>query len=177
MHHPIRSWTRNALTPAEPSRSSFSRPVGRNTSLTPLMTFILDKAVRPVSRLLGLRFDMDRSESRLRVASTPAPVPFAERLPPVPPEVPHSKSPVLPCWDVEPQRGKYGRGVLSLPRCHHFAIRTYAGPCHCAPAGSHGSLERSTVGRGVTEVCPSSCLVIGDDLVMMTCCCCCCCCC
>jgi len=35
-------------------------------------------AVRPVSRLWGLRFDMDRSESRLRVASTPAPVPFVE---------------------------------------------------------------------------------------------------
>jgi len=35
-------------------------------------------AVRPVSRLWGLSFDMDRSESRLRVASTPAPVPFVE---------------------------------------------------------------------------------------------------
>jgi len=37
-------------------------------------------AVRPVSRLWGLRFDMDRSESRLRVASTPAPVPFVESM-------------------------------------------------------------------------------------------------
>jgi len=37
-------------------------------------------AVRPVSRLWGLSFDMDRSESRLRVASTPAPVPFVESM-------------------------------------------------------------------------------------------------
>eukprot|EP00747_Dinoflagellata_sp_TGD_P139790 gnl/TRDRNA2_/TRDRNA2_175938_c6_seq6.p1 gnl/TRDRNA2_/TRDRNA2_175938_c6~~gnl/TRDRNA2_/TRDRNA2_175938_c6_seq6.p1 ORF type:complete len:1830 (+),score=285.34 gnl/TRDRNA2_/TRDRNA2_175938_c6_seq6:718-5490(+) len=41
---------------------------------------ILYHAVRPLSRLWGLHFDMDRSESRLRVASTPAPVPFIEKL-------------------------------------------------------------------------------------------------
>lgn len=48
-----------------------------------LAFFVLfHKAVQPLSRLPGLSFDLDRSESRLRVASTPAPVPFVEHLPP-----------------------------------------------------------------------------------------------
>lgn len=42
---------------------------------------MLHAAVKPLSRLWGLQYDMDRSESRLRVASTPAPVPFVEELP------------------------------------------------------------------------------------------------
>mmetsp|Transcript_29496 Transcript_29496/g.84815 ORF Transcript_29496/g.84815 Transcript_29496/m.84815 type:complete len:504 (-) Transcript_29496:44-1555(-) len=42
---------------------------------------ILHRAVKPLSKLRFLRYDLDRSESRLRVASTPAPVPFVEELP------------------------------------------------------------------------------------------------
>jgi hypothetical protein len=50
-----------------------------------LAFFVLfHRAVKPVSKLPGLYFDMDRSESRLRVASTPAPVAFVENLPPEP---------------------------------------------------------------------------------------------
>eukprot|EP00929_Paragymnodinium_shiwhaense_P114830 TRINITY_DN8334_c0_g1_i2.p1 TRINITY_DN8334_c0_g1~~TRINITY_DN8334_c0_g1_i2.p1 ORF type:complete len:1861 (+),score=397.04 TRINITY_DN8334_c0_g1_i2:77-5659(+) len=45
---------------------------------------IYHRAVRPLSTLPFLSFDMDRSESRLRIASTPAPVPFCEVLPPQP---------------------------------------------------------------------------------------------
>lgn len=41
-------------------------------------------AVRPLSRLPMWSFNMDRSESRLRVASTPAPVSFCEALPAIP---------------------------------------------------------------------------------------------
>eukprot|EP00747_Dinoflagellata_sp_TGD_P106046 gnl/TRDRNA2_/TRDRNA2_169744_c0_seq1.p1 gnl/TRDRNA2_/TRDRNA2_169744_c0~~gnl/TRDRNA2_/TRDRNA2_169744_c0_seq1.p1 ORF type:complete len:606 (-),score=81.86 gnl/TRDRNA2_/TRDRNA2_169744_c0_seq1:115-1881(-) len=43
-----------------------------------LMAFfvIFHRAVKPLSRLWFLSYDMDRTESRLRVASTPAPVPF-----------------------------------------------------------------------------------------------------
>mmetsp|Transcript_12726 Transcript_12726/g.32086 ORF Transcript_12726/g.32086 Transcript_12726/m.32086 type:complete len:397 (+) Transcript_12726:3-1193(+) len=41
---------------------------------------LLHRAVKPISKLWWLSFDMDRSESRLRVASTPAPVPFVESL-------------------------------------------------------------------------------------------------
>jgi hypothetical protein len=44
---------------------------------------IFHRALKPVSRVWGLSFDLDRSESRLRVASTPAPVPFVETLPPL----------------------------------------------------------------------------------------------
>jgi len=43
---------------------------------------VLHRAAQPVSRLRFLSYDLDRSESRLRVASTPAPVPFVEELPP-----------------------------------------------------------------------------------------------
>merc|ERR1719399_2377753 len=46
---------------------------------------IFHHAVKPLSKLWGLSFDMDRSESRLRVASTPAPVPFVESLEQEPP--------------------------------------------------------------------------------------------
>eukprot|EP00927_Polykrikos_kofoidii_P057293 TRINITY_DN5140_c0_g1_i1.p1 TRINITY_DN5140_c0_g1~~TRINITY_DN5140_c0_g1_i1.p1 ORF type:complete len:1692 (+),score=248.08 TRINITY_DN5140_c0_g1_i1:164-5077(+) len=42
---------------------------------------VFHRAVKPLSLVPGLKFDMDRSESRLRVASTPAPVPFVETLP------------------------------------------------------------------------------------------------
>jgi len=42
---------------------------------------VLHRAVKPLSTLRFLRYDLDRSESRLRVASTPAPVPFVEELP------------------------------------------------------------------------------------------------
>lgn len=53
-----------------------------------LAFFVLfHEAVYPLSRLPGLSFDIDRTESRLRVASTPAPVPFVEALPPSPPFV------------------------------------------------------------------------------------------
>eukprot|EP00929_Paragymnodinium_shiwhaense_P114834 TRINITY_DN8334_c0_g4_i1.p1 TRINITY_DN8334_c0_g4~~TRINITY_DN8334_c0_g4_i1.p1 ORF type:complete len:1741 (+),score=379.18 TRINITY_DN8334_c0_g4_i1:260-5482(+) len=45
---------------------------------------IYHRAVRPLSTLPFLSFDMDRTESRLRVASTPAPVPFCEHLPEMP---------------------------------------------------------------------------------------------
>jgi hypothetical protein len=45
---------------------------------------IFHRAVEPLSRLPGCRFDIDRSESRLRVASTPAPIPFVEELPHMP---------------------------------------------------------------------------------------------
>eukprot|EP00933_Yihiella_yeosuensis_P051705 TRINITY_DN49696_c0_g1_i1.p1 TRINITY_DN49696_c0_g1~~TRINITY_DN49696_c0_g1_i1.p1 ORF type:complete len:798 (+),score=136.65 TRINITY_DN49696_c0_g1_i1:335-2395(+) len=38
------------------------------------------QAVLPLSKLPGLNYDIDRSESRLRVASTPAPVSFVEEL-------------------------------------------------------------------------------------------------
>jgi hypothetical protein len=48
---------------------------------------LMHKAVRPISKLWWLSYDMDRSESRLRVASTPAPVPFVEGLPPTCQEV------------------------------------------------------------------------------------------
>merc|ERR1711874_235745 len=41
---------------------------------------VFHQAVKPVSQIWGLSFDLDRSESRLRVASTPAPVPFVEKL-------------------------------------------------------------------------------------------------
>jgi hypothetical protein len=41
---------------------------------------VFHRAVKPVSRMPILPFDMDGSESRLRVASTPAPVPFVEGL-------------------------------------------------------------------------------------------------
>lgn len=44
-------------------------------------------AVRPLSKLLGFSFDMDRTESRLRVASTPSPIAFVERLPESPPTI------------------------------------------------------------------------------------------
>jgi hypothetical protein len=44
---------------------------------------IFHRAVKPVARVWGLSFDLDRSESRLRVASTPAPVPFVETLRPM----------------------------------------------------------------------------------------------
>jgi len=44
---------------------------------------LLHSAVKPISKLWWLSFDLDRSESRLRVASTPAPVPFVEALPSV----------------------------------------------------------------------------------------------
>ncbi|CAE8632749.1 unnamed protein product [Polarella glacialis] len=50
-----------------------------------LSFFVLfHRAVKPLSRLPWMRFDLDRSESRLRVASTPAPVAFVEELPPTP---------------------------------------------------------------------------------------------
>jgi len=45
---------------------------------------LFHRAVKPLSRLPWMRFDMDRSASRLRVASTPAPVAFVEELPPMP---------------------------------------------------------------------------------------------
>mmetsp|Transcript_112402 Transcript_112402/g.357267 ORF Transcript_112402/g.357267 Transcript_112402/m.357267 type:complete len:1621 (+) Transcript_112402:48-4910(+) len=45
------------------------------------MYVLLHGAVKPISRLWWLSYDMDRTESRLRVASTPAPVPFVEALP------------------------------------------------------------------------------------------------
>jgi len=45
---------------------------------------LFHSAVEPISKLWWLSFDMDRSESRLRVASTPAPVPFVESLPQLP---------------------------------------------------------------------------------------------
>jgi len=42
---------------------------------------IFHRAVKPLSRLWFISYDIDRSESRLRVASTPAPIPFVEHLP------------------------------------------------------------------------------------------------
>merc|ERR1712146_7300 len=58
----------------------------RIAAMERLMAFfvVFHRAVKPVSRMPILPFDMDRSESRLRVASTPAPVPFIESLPPLP---------------------------------------------------------------------------------------------
>jgi len=41
---------------------------------------IFHRAVRPSARAMGVSYPMDRSQSRLRVASTPAPVPFIEDL-------------------------------------------------------------------------------------------------
>jgi hypothetical protein len=54
----------------------------RIAAMERLMGFfvVFHRAVKPVSRMPILAFDMDRSESRLRVASTPAPVPFVEEL-------------------------------------------------------------------------------------------------
>merc|ERR1712139_586394 len=54
----------------------------RIAAMERLMAFfvVFHRAVKPVSRMPILAFDMDRSESRLRVASTPAPVPFVEEL-------------------------------------------------------------------------------------------------
>merc|ERR1712070_1093427 len=54
----------------------------RIAAMERLMAFfvVFHRAVKPVSRMPILPFDMDRSESRLRVASTPAPVPFVEEL-------------------------------------------------------------------------------------------------
>merc|ERR1712070_289243 len=54
----------------------------RIAAMERLMAFFVGfhRAVKPVSRMPILAFDMDRSESRLRVASTPAPVPFVEEL-------------------------------------------------------------------------------------------------
>jgi len=47
-----------------------------------LASFVMfHQAVKPLSRLPGWKYDLDRSESRLRVASTPAPVGFVETLP------------------------------------------------------------------------------------------------
>merc|ERR1711871_1127645 len=70
----------------------------RVASAERLLSFfiILYHAVRPLSQLRGLRFDMDRSESRLRVASTPAPVPFIESLPPLPSAVAAEKAAMEP---------------------------------------------------------------------------------
>jgi hypothetical protein len=54
----------------------------RIAAMERLMGFyvVFHRAVKPVSRMPILAFDMDRSESRLRVASTPAPIPFVEEL-------------------------------------------------------------------------------------------------
>jgi len=54
----------------------------RIAAMERLMCFyvVFHRAVKPVSRMPFLSFDMDRSESRLRVASTPAPIPFVEEL-------------------------------------------------------------------------------------------------
>jgi hypothetical protein len=54
----------------------------RIAAMERLMAFfvVFHRAVKPVSRMPILSFDMDRSESRLRVASTPAPIPFVEEL-------------------------------------------------------------------------------------------------
>jgi len=54
----------------------------RIAAMERLMCFyvVFHRAVKPVSRMPLLSFDMDRSESRLRVASTPAPIPFVEEL-------------------------------------------------------------------------------------------------
>jgi len=54
----------------------------RIAAMERLMGFyvVFHRAVKPVSRMPILSFDMDRSESRLRVASTPAPIPFVEEL-------------------------------------------------------------------------------------------------
>jgi hypothetical protein len=54
----------------------------RIAAMERLMAFfvVFHRAVKPVSRMPILAFDMDRSESRLRVASTPAPIPFVEEL-------------------------------------------------------------------------------------------------
>lgn len=45
-----------------------------------LLSFLVvfHAAVRPLAKLPFIGFDIDRSESRLRVASTPAPIPFVE---------------------------------------------------------------------------------------------------
>eukprot|EP00929_Paragymnodinium_shiwhaense_P114831 TRINITY_DN8334_c0_g2_i1.p1 TRINITY_DN8334_c0_g2~~TRINITY_DN8334_c0_g2_i1.p1 ORF type:complete len:1836 (+),score=406.87 TRINITY_DN8334_c0_g2_i1:160-5667(+) len=58
----------------------------RVASAERLLAFMIiyHRAVRPLSTLPFLSFDMDRTESRLRVASTPAPVPFCEHLPEMP---------------------------------------------------------------------------------------------
>lgn len=42
------------------------------------------QAVKPLSRFWFIKFDLDRSESRLRVSSTPAPIPYVEELKVVP---------------------------------------------------------------------------------------------
>lgn len=57
----------------------------RIASAERLLSFmvVFHRAVQPVSRMPMVQYDMDRSESRLRVASTPAPVPFVEELPPL----------------------------------------------------------------------------------------------
>merc|ERR1711865_1005202 len=54
----------------------------RIAAMERLMGFyvVFHRAVKPVSRMPIIPFDMDRSESRLRVASTPAPIPFVEEL-------------------------------------------------------------------------------------------------
>lgn len=60
----------------------------RIAAMERLMAFfvVFHRAVKPVSRMPILPFDMDRSESRLRVASTPAPIPFVEELSRGPPQ-------------------------------------------------------------------------------------------
>eukprot|EP00933_Yihiella_yeosuensis_P016346 TRINITY_DN14000_c0_g1_i2.p1 TRINITY_DN14000_c0_g1~~TRINITY_DN14000_c0_g1_i2.p1 ORF type:complete len:285 (-),score=38.05 TRINITY_DN14000_c0_g1_i2:147-1001(-) len=56
----------------------------RVASAERLLAFMvmLYEAVRPLSKLPMVSYEMDRSESRLRVASTPAPIAFVEKLPP-----------------------------------------------------------------------------------------------
>jgi len=44
---------------------------------------VFHRAVKHLSKLPFAGFDLDRSESRLRVASTPAPIPFVEQLAPM----------------------------------------------------------------------------------------------
>jgi hypothetical protein len=67
---------------------------------------LLHRAVKPLSKLWWLSYDMDRSESRLRVASTPAPVPFVETLPTPISEVPEKSDAPSPKEGWSPREGE-----------------------------------------------------------------------
>lgn len=64
-----------------------------------LELFVLfHEAVRPIASLPFLGYDMDRSESRLRVASTPAPIGFVEKLPEGSNRVQHAVTVLQNAW-------------------------------------------------------------------------------
>eukprot|EP00928_Gymnodinium_smaydae_P050535 TRINITY_DN3409_c0_g1_i2.p1 TRINITY_DN3409_c0_g1~~TRINITY_DN3409_c0_g1_i2.p1 ORF type:complete len:1634 (+),score=223.44 TRINITY_DN3409_c0_g1_i2:43-4944(+) len=90
---------------------------------------LFHRMVKPISRVPFLGFDMDRTESRLRVASTPAPVAMRERLKDDDNDLTSGDvAPALSsfpriCDSTLPAENSYSDGYVAKPE----AVRDYAG--------------------------------------------------